>query len=129
MSVRKKILHIDDDDSLRMVVAGILDGLGYDSEGAPSVKEGFILARSKRFDLILMDVQMPDEDGYAGCRLFKSDPMLKRLPIIMVTSLDRLPDVNTAFNSGARDYIVKPIQVEILQGKLEKILNVATGPV
>lgn len=125
---RINILHIDDDDSLRVVVAGMLDGFGYYCEGAPSVKEGFVLARSKRFSLVLMDVQMPDEDGYAGCRLFKSDPALQRLPIIMVTSMDRLPDVNQAFNSGARDFIVKPIQADQLKAKIDKALTFSSGP-
>lgn len=117
------ILHVDDEPDPRFMVAELLTALGYRSREASSVAEGLELARKDPPVLILMDGQLPEVDGHAGCRMVRGDPILKAIPVIMLTGMNRLSEVEDAFSAGASDYIIKPVTPERLKPKLEKFLG------
>lgn len=116
------ILHIDDDPTLRALLFDMLSALGYECDSAASFAEGLDRARRRKPDLIILDVMMPETDGFTGCRQLRQDPELKAVPVIMLTALDRLPDVERAFAAGANDFMTKPIPMHALKAKLEKNL-------
>lgn len=120
------ILHIDDDAALSRVMAEALESLGYRTDRALTFADGLARAREKKPDLILLDVMMPSVDGYTGCAQLKSDPVLKDVPVILLTALDKLEHVERAFKAGACDFISKPVGLAKLKAKLAKHLPV--GP-
>lgn len=116
------ILHIDDELDLRALVEELLPLLGYRCLSVASVSEGLAAAKKDPPALILLDTMMPGVDGRTACRLVRAEPALKRIPIVMVTSLQRMSDVEASFEAGANDYVVKPIDVDRLREKLAKHL-------
>lgn len=116
------ILHIDDDPGIRSLLFDLLAALGLQSDSAASFPEGLARARAKKPDLIILDVMMPGVDGFTGCRALREDPALKAVPVVMLTALDNLADVEKAFAAGANDYLTKPIRIQALKLKLEKHL-------
>ena len=116
------ILHIDDDPTLRSLLFDMLTALGFEADSAASFNEGLERARRRKPDIIILDVMMPVKDGFTGCRELRRDPALKDVPIIMLSALDKLPDVERAFAAGASDYITKPVLMNTLKLKLAKHL-------
>ncbi|MBI4425329.1 MAG: response regulator [Elusimicrobia bacterium] len=116
------VLHIEDDWDTRNLLQDMLKAFGYEYIGAASVEEGLKAARSRIPALILLDTMMPFMDGYAGCKLLRADAQLKDIPIIMLTALQRMADVEKAFSAGANDYLVKPVNPARLKEKVGKFL-------
>ena len=114
------VLHIDDDASERLLIGELLEVLGYEVLSAESVQAGQEAAKSRTPALILLDVMMPLVDGFTACGHFRREPALKAIPIVMLTSLDRVADVDRAFAAGATDYLTKPLKLERLRDKLLK---------
>ena len=82
----KRILVVEDQEDLRGVLRTLLTGSGYNVAEAVDGRDGVSKARSERPNLILMDIQMPELDGYAATRQIKADPELKAIPIVAVSS-------------------------------------------
>ncbi|NQW10137.1 MAG: diguanylate cyclase [Alphaproteobacteria bacterium] len=78
------------------------------------------LAREQRIDAILLDVMMPDLDGFEVCRRLKADPKTRDIPVIFVTSLDDADGAVQGFGVGAGDYVTRPIRKEVLRARLLK---------
>lgn len=116
------ILHIDDDPTLRALIFDMLSALGFEADSAASFAEGLDRARRRKPDLIILDVMMPIKDGFTGCRELRLDPNFKDVPVIMLTALDKLPDVERAFAAGANDYMTKPVLMNTLKAKVLKQL-------
>jgi len=109
-SVNNKILLIDDDPGFRLITASILRNVGFLVDEAESGAEGIKHVKSQLPDLILLDAAMPDNlDGFETCRILRQDPALMDIPIIMVTGMDDIDSIHKAFESGANDFIAKPI--------------------
>lgn len=104
-----KILIVDDEAFFRTLIHDLLDKEGYDVVTASNGKEGIEKAESFKPNLILLDALMPEISGFETCRLMKSNTKIKKIPIIMLTSLNKLGDVESAFKNGADEYITKPI--------------------
>ncbi|MDY6993630.1 MAG: response regulator [Pseudomonadota bacterium] len=111
------ILVIDDDRIVRELLKDYLTRSGYAVAVAASGEEGLKLAKKLRPDAILLDVRMPDMDGWRVLSTLKSDPLLWDTPIIMI-SVEEQSDMSYAF--GATDYLVKPVGREQLANLLEK---------
>jgi signal transduction histidine kinase len=110
-----KILIVDDMPENLQVLALTLNDEGYKVAFASSGKQALQIAKSKTPDLILLDVQMPDMNGYQTCEALKSDEQTKDIPIIFLTAKHELDDIVKGFNIGAIDYITKPFnQAELL---------------
>ncbi|MBI4422746.1 MAG: response regulator [Elusimicrobia bacterium] len=125
---KPRVLHVDDNAESRALVQDILALLGYEAATAASALEGLKAAKARPPALILMDAMMPEMDGFDACQHLRRDPALASIPIIMMTSLERMADVEQAFAAGANDYLLKPVTVDRLREKLAKFLGPAPKP-
>jgi DNA-binding response OmpR family regulator len=118
-----KLLIVDDDmDTLRLVGL-MLERQGYDVLAASSGDQALSLAKSASPDLILLDVMMPDVDGYEVTRRLRVDANTANIPIIMFTAKTQLDDKLTGFDAGADDYLTKPTQPRELFAHIKAVLS------
>ncbi len=122
----KRILVVDDDLRTLKLVGLILDQRGYDVIAARSGAEGLEKAQAQRPDLIILDVMMPELNGYEVAHQLRSDPATADLPILMLTARAHLDDRLTGFESGADDYVTKPVRRRKLVARVESLLNLAS---
>lgn len=108
MENKGKILIIDDNPKNIQVVASILNQNGYDSEFALNGTSGLSWLETESFDLVLLDVMMPEEDGFEVCRLIRSNNLLSEIPIIFITAKADRESLVNGFDVGGDDYIIKP---------------------
>jgi PAS domain S-box-containing protein len=126
-SDRKTILVVDDDSATRDLLARFLEREGFSVAVAEDGRRGLELARSLRPRAVLLDVTMPQMDGWAVLRALRADPEIGATPIVMVTVLD---EQNLAFSLGATDYLQKPIEWGNLRLIVERFRPVAgEGPI
>lgn len=118
----EKILIIDDDlDTLRLVGL-MLQRQGYNIVAATNGEHGLSQALSENPDLILLDVMMPDMDGYEVTRRLRKNPVTATVPILMFTAKSQLDDKVTGFEVGADDYLTKPTHPSELQAHVRALL-------
>ena len=118
------ILLVDDlPENLRML-SDLLLSLGYNVRSVTSGRMALKTAKVKQPDLVILDIKMPEMDGYQVCQAFKADEDLRDIPIIFVSALDDVFDKVKAFWSGGVDYIVKPFQSEEVVVRLENQLTI-----
>jgi len=103
----KKILIVEDDSFISDMYKAKLEYLGYNIKIAENGKVGLELAASFNPDLILLDIVMPEKDGFELLADLKKDEKLKDLPVILLTNLGRREDIEKGFKMGANDYIIK----------------------
>ena len=108
----KKILIIDDVSENINVLRHILDTRGYELYMAKDGLKGIEIAKSVKPDLILLDIMMPEIDGYETCKRLKKDKNLKDIPVIFLSALSNIEDKVKAFDVGGIDYIPKPFNEE-----------------
>lgn len=120
----KKILIVEDDSFISDMYKAKLEYLGYDIKIAENGKVGLELATSFNPDLILLDIVMPEKDGFELLSDLKKDEKLKDLPVILLTNLGRREDIEKGFKMGANDYIIKAhfTPQEVVE-KVNKILK------
>jgi len=117
-----KILIIDDDvDTLRLVGL-MLQRQGYTISAATNGEQGLAKALEERPDLILLDVMMPDMDGYEVTRRLRKNPVTETTPILMFTAKTQLDDKVAGFEVGADDYLTKPTHPSELQAHVKALL-------
>ncbi len=104
------ILVIDDSKKNLKLMTSVLESEGYKVLQALSGTAGLNVAMAGKPDLILMDIRMPDLDGYETCRLFKAEPALNPIPVIFLSGLTEQKEKLAAFREGGVDYIEKPVQ-------------------
>jgi diguanylate cyclase (GGDEF)-like protein len=121
--MKQQILLIDDAKPIHALVAGILANEPCDLHFAAGGKYGLILAESVRPDLILLDVQMPDIDGYETCRRLKANPNLFNIPVVFLTSLSTTEEKVHGLDLGAVDYITKPFRPAELLARVRASLR------
>ncbi len=121
--MRKKILLVDDSPTILMMEQMVLRGLQYEIVTARNGCEAVERACAERPDLILMDVVMPEMNGFDACHRIRQEPSLGRVPIILVTTRGEEQSVETGFQSGCSDYITKPINGAELLTKVRSFLG------
>jgi len=121
MSAKKKILAVDDDASVCEFYERGLKLLGYDVSVAMIAAKARVALKGALPDLILMDIMMPDTDGISLTRELRNAPETSKIPIIVVSGLADAGTLNDALLFGAVDYIVKPIDIDGLQSKIERV--------
>jgi two-component system chemotaxis sensor kinase CheA len=104
---RRPVLVIDDSPTTRMLEQSILETAGFETDVATSAEEALVKARHRTYGLFLVDVEMPGMDGFAFVEHTRSDPALRNIPAILVTSRDSPEDRRRGMEAGARAYIVK----------------------
>ncbi|GBD03547.1 Chemotaxis protein CheY [bacterium HR19] len=119
-----KILVVDDHEPMRRIIKTILRQAGFsDSEEAVDGKDAIAKLKEKKFDVVLLDQNMPGLTGIEVLKIIKQDPELKNIPVIMVTAETSKEKVMEAIQLGVSDYIVKPFTAEILKKKIESVVN------
>ncbi|MCK5546631.1 MAG: response regulator transcription factor [Rhodospirillaceae bacterium] len=117
MGNNKRVLVIDDDAFMRSMLVEQLPELeGYTCVGAATGNEGIKLGAEEYFDLVLLDVGLPDISGFEACRALRAQGLLA--PIVMLTAADDEIDTITGLDAGATDYITKPFKLGVLLARL-----------
>ena len=117
------ILVVDDAAANLQVLTGMLKDRGYKARPVPSGKLALLAARKDPPDLILLDINMPEMNGYEVCKHLKADDQLKEIPVIFISALTEQLDKVRAFAIGGVDYITKPFQMEELHARVETHLK------
>jgi diguanylate cyclase (GGDEF)-like protein len=122
--MKATLLLIDDSQSQSGQIKTVLERLGYAVLSAESGAEGLRLARESNPDLVLLDVVMPDIDGFAVCRWLKMNAATRHIPVIMLTVRTALADRVEGLHLGADDYLAKPFQDEELEARIFAALRI-----
>jgi CheY-like chemotaxis protein len=123
----KKVLLVEDNEMNRDMLSRRLARRGFEVVFAVNGKEGVDLAHSEKPDIILMDMSLPVMDGWEATRCVKSDDATRSVPVIGLTAHAMSGDREKAMEAGCDDYDTKPVEIERLIGKMERLLGVAKG--
>jgi len=119
----QRILIVDDDQDNLSLIARTLQRHDFETSQARSGPEALELLNRELPDLVLLDVMMPQMDGYEVCRRIRANPRTARLPVVLLTAYAKLASRVEAFRAGADDYITKPIRTAELIGRLRAALE------
>jgi diguanylate cyclase (GGDEF) domain len=120
---QKKILVIDDSNFFAQCISNILTDAGYSAIRATSGQEGLRMVREEKPDLVLLDVVMPDINGFEVCRILRDAESNNLMPIIMLTSQDNQEDKLVGLELGADDYITKPFNSREVLSRVRNTLR------
>jgi two-component system cell cycle response regulator DivK len=118
----RRILVVEDQEDNRQILRVLLSSAGYDMAEAADGEAALASAKAEPPDLILMDIQLPVLDGYEATRRIKSDPDLKGIPVIVVTSYALSGDESRAYAAGCDAYVTKPYSPLDLLTKIKEYL-------
>jgi len=123
----KRILVVDDDENILNLERTILEQKGFEVTSAAGGAEALEILASRVFDLVLLDVMMPEMDGFTVCRKIKEDPRLKEMPVIFLTAKGGGEALAEGFESGAVMYINKPFTANKLLTIVNTMLEAGTN--
>ena len=126
----KKILLVDDDADFTEATKLLLESRCYEVTVANDGKEGLKKVQTEKPNLIILDVMMPEMDGYEVCAKLKSDPKYRHIPILLLTAVgEAIPTTSYTKEMGmkteADDYIPKPVEPVVLVERVENILRIS----
>lgn len=116
------ILVIEDNRDIAANIADYLEPLGHQLDFAATGTAGFELASRQRFDVIVLDLMLPGQDGLTVCRRLRQEAGV-HTPVLMLTARDQLDDKLDGFAAGADDYLVKPFSIRELEARLLALVN------
>lgn len=123
MAASKTILHVEDNPENRLLVRRVLQAYGcglIEAENAAQTRE---VLETTRPDLILMDINMPDIDGYTLTQELRADPRLQTIPILAITANVMKGDRERTLSAGCDGYIEKPLDIDRFLEQIEKFLG------
>ncbi len=119
-----KILVVEDEESLLMLERILLSSKGYSVTGVMDGKAAMEEIATNRPDLVILDIMLPEMDGFEVCRQIKENPVTKSIPVVMLTAKKSNQDVTRGMEVGADAYITKPFKsakvIEVIEGLLGK---------
>jgi DNA-binding response OmpR family regulator len=118
-----KIMVIDDDEDFTNLYKTALESIGYEASAVNQSTAAIEMAYLVLPDIFVIDLMMPDIDGFQLCRMLRADPHFKRTPIIIVTALTDLDSKLVAVGAGANDYLTKPFHVDELKSRINALLE------
>ena len=118
-----KVLVVDDEIYILHILDFILGAENYDVVTATNGEQALQKVQEEKPDLVVLDIMMPKLDGYETCRLIKSDPKTKHIPVILLTAKGREVDQKLGREVGASDYITKPFSPSKLIERVQAILG------
>jgi DNA-binding response OmpR family regulator len=118
----KTILAVDDDPFILTVVEKFLAVKGFKVVSMTDPEKAYFWALQNKPDLVISDVAMPGVDGFTLIRKLRDSKEMKDVPLVMLTATDKVADVEKGFDSGARAYILKPINWDRAWAKLQPLL-------
>ncbi|MGB9720491.1 MAG: response regulator transcription factor [bacterium] len=119
--MNKNILVIDDEVDILDFVERVLKDAGYSVFKAKDAKQGLAILQSEKIDLILLDIMLPEVDGWQAMQIMKADEKLKKIPVAMLTARVDAYDKIIGLKEGAVDYICKPFTAEQLLKRINEI--------
>ena len=127
MSDPRRILVVDDQQEILDVTTTVLGSEGYDVETASSGDQALDRLSDERFDMVLLDINMPGTDGWEVLRVIRADELLAGLPVVMFSVKGELYDKVHGMQEGAVDYITKPFIVDDLLARVRRVLETDLG--
>ncbi|MDR1168494.1 MAG: response regulator transcription factor [Heliobacteriaceae bacterium] len=118
-----KILVIDDDRAINELIKVNLELRGHKVIQAYDGTTGFALCKQEAPSLVVLDVMMPEVDGFTVAQRIRKNDLTKNIPVLMLTALSQINDKVTGFDIGADDYLVKPFEMEELQVRVRALLK------
>ena len=122
----ERILVVEDEDAIRDLVATALRFTGFPVSTVASGRDAIAEIRNERFDLLILDVNLPDIDGFEITRKIRADG--NNVAVIFLTARDDLGDLKTGFTAGGDDYLTKPFSLEELMLRIDAILRRTGNP-
>jgi len=127
MSDKKTILYVEDNSDNRSLVRRVLEAEGYQLMEAPNAEAALSLLDKGNPDLILVDINMPDMDGYTLTAKIRAMPAHTRVPIVAVTANVMRGDREKSLEAGCDGYIQKPIDIDNLPHQIERFMRNTNG--
>mgnify|MGYP002352575038 CR=1 FL=1 len=118
------LLVIDDDNAVTELLSLLLRSHGYDVTAVNSGPEGIAVLHAKKIDLVVLDLMMPDMDGWHVCKAIRE---FSNLPILILSALDSPGIVAETLNAGADDFLIKPVASSILLAHINKMVRRSNG--
>src|SRR5438552_11440090 len=117
------LLVVDDSSMNRIMLSRYITRLGYRATLAENGRQALDKLQGEPFDLVLLDVEMPEIDGYQVLEQMKVDPRLREIPVIMISAVDELESTVRCIELGAQDYLPKPFNPVLLRARLTACLE------
>lgn len=118
-----RILVVDDNKVNRLLLSRHIDLLGHRFELAENGRVALELLQARSFDLLLLDIEMPELDGFAVLEQLKADPNLRDIPVIVTSSLEGMENIVRCIELGAEDYLPKPVNAVLLKARVSACLE------
>jgi DNA-binding response OmpR family regulator len=118
-----KIMVVDDDKDATALFEEVLRVEGYETISLNESAKAVEMAKSMQPDLFILDLMMPDPDGFKLCRMLRKEPEFKHTPIIIVTALNDTDSRIVAIGAGANDYLTKPFRLDELYNSIKEQLE------
>jgi len=118
-----KILIVDDDVHATTLLEKVLAIKGHEATSVNESAETIQVANSTSPDLILLDLMMPEPNGFEVCKMLRADPNYAKIPIVIVTAMDDNESKETAYGAGANDYLIKPFRIDALAQAIEALIG------
>lgn len=119
---KKKILIVEDEESLLKLESILLISKGFDVKGVSNGKAALTAIEEEKPDLVLLDIMLPEIDGFEVCKLIKSDPATRHIPVIMLTAKKSREDMVRSEAVGADWYITKPFKSAMVIETIQRFL-------
>jgi len=117
------ILAVDDNRMGLLKLARTLEAGGHNVSKADGGRAALDMLGSEAFDLVLLDILMPEVDGFQVLREMKDDAKLRDIPVIVISGLEDMESVDKCLAAGADDFLSKPVEPAVLQDRIRKILD------
>jgi len=119
-----KIMVVDDEVEATTLYREVLTMEGFETIIENESSRAMQVANSTSPDLFILDLMMPEPDGFKLCRMLRADPRYRHTPILIVTALDNTDSKIVAMGAGANDYLTKPFRIHDLSARIRKLLNI-----
>jgi DNA-binding response OmpR family regulator len=118
-----KILVVDDEPQATKLLEMLLSSRGYETVAVNESSTAIKVARESEPDLIILDLMMPEPDGFKVCRMLRAEARFTFTPILIITALDDTDSRIVAFGAGADDYLIKPYNIDELVSIIKSLLH------
>jgi DNA-binding response OmpR family regulator len=118
-----KILVVDDDTHATTLLEKVLALKGHQATSVNDSSETMRVANSTIPDLILLDLMMPEPNGFEVCKMLRADPNFAKTPIVIITAMDDNASKETAYSAGANDFLTKPFRMDDLAQTIQALIG------
>lgn len=123
MDIKLRVLIVDDNEMTLTLVSKILQLEGYDVDIASNAIDTFNLIGANKYDLLILDVMMPDMNGYDLCKRLRSEPLNLKTPVMILTAEGNNLEKQRALDCGANDLLTKPFNMEVFNSHVKILLS------